>query len=244
MTRRGWTPIELPYDKFRVVRRHECKALTLIELLVVLAIMALLVALLLPALSKAQRVARQSQDLANLRSLETADWSYLIDSKGRLLGTSHGQSWVQTLRRYDASLLLRSPLDDSPHFQGGQPLAGKYRLTSYALNFWISPDNPNGYDQVDAIVQPGATVHYVFKAMTGPSAVADHVHPQLWFSPIPDASPGKAALEIQINAYDGEIGSWSALAGYGHLDGHAQAHRFQDVYQSPQQNRFDPAVAR
>ena len=44
--------------------------------------------------------------LANLRSLETAHWAYISETKGQLLGTSHGRSWTETLRAYDEGLLL------------------------------------------------------------------------------------------------------------------------------------------
>ena len=160
-----------------------------------------------------------------------------------MLGSSHSDSWIQVLRSYNKSLLLRSPLDTSPHFEGGTPVAGEFRQTSYALNFWLSPDNPLGHGRVDTIPMPVNLVHYVIKVFEGPGAVADHVHPDLWYSPIPGATPGKAAREIQTNAYSGDVGTWEAVTGYGFLDGHVEALNFRDVYENPNRNNFDPAAS-
>ncbi len=216
---------------------------TLIELLVTVALIAVLIGLLLPTLGRARQVAQQAACLSNLRSLEQAHWLYMAESDGRMLGTSHGGSWIQVLRGYNPDLLLRSPLDTSPHFEGGTPIRGAYRRTSYALNYSLSPDNPSGYASVDAILRASDTVHYVIKAFEGPNATADHFHPHLWRSPIPGATPGKAALEVQTHAYEGRVGTWDAVSGYGFLDGHAEPLRFRDVYQDAQHNRFDPGAS-
>lgn len=181
--------------------------------------------------------------LVNLRSLEQAHWTYLSESGGRMLGTSHSGSWIEVLRQYSESLLLRSPLDTSPHFEGGTPVGGQYRQTSYALNFWLSPDNPVGYARVEAVAQPASVAHYVIKVFEGSNAVSDHVHPSLWYSPIPGATPGKAALEMQTHSYGGDKATWNATSGYGFLDGHAETLQFRQVYENPKYNRFDPGAS-
>jgi prepilin-type N-terminal cleavage/methylation domain-containing protein/prepilin-type processing-associated H-X9-DG protein len=223
------------------LRTH--RAFTLIELLVVVAVIALLIGILLPSLGRSRAAAQRVACLANMRSLETAHWSHMIDHSGRMLGTTHGGSWIDALRQHDPALLLRSPVDRSPHFEGGEPIDGVFRRTSYAINYMLSPDNPNGTARIDAVPRPAATAHFVIAVFTGPGAVADHVHPHLWWSPIPDAVPGKAATEIQTNAHGGPVGAWESVSNFGFLDGHAEARAFNRVYTDRARNSFDPRAA-
>lgn len=224
-----------------------CRAFTLIELLVVVSIIALLIAILLPVLGSARRSAQRTACLSNLRQLEVAHWAYLVDNKGEMLATAHGganASWIETLRDYDESLLLRSPLDSSPHFVGGTAIGGNYRQTSYALNFNLSPDNPVGAGEIDEVPRPGAVVHFVLNVFEGNNAVTDHVHPNAWSSPLTQLIPGKAGNEVQINAHGGDEGTWEAASAYGFLDGHAEVRAFKDIYTDPDDNAVDPKVAR
>jgi len=216
---------------------------TLIELLVVILIVAVLVAILLPSLSSARDSARRVACLSNMRGLETGHWAYALEHDGQMLGTSHGSSWIELLAERDPALLLRSPVDTSPHFEGGVPIEGRFRRTSYSLNVLLSPENPDGVDRLDEVPFPAGSAHFVIKAYEGPAAVGDHVHPNVWWSPIPELIPGAAATEMQINAHGGKPGTWGARSNYGFLDGHAETRRFSGVYEDNEHNSFDPSVA-
>ena len=131
----------------------ERRAFTLVELLLVLAIVAMIVALLLPAAFSLRQRARSTACLSNLRSLQQASLAYSTDSSGWLIdarlphgGNDQGsdQSFVEVLARlrYCDTSLIRSPLDDSPHWStqrggDGVPVPGstaRFRQTSYGLN--------------------------------------------------------------------------------------------------------------
>lgn len=216
---------------------------TLVELLVVIAVVSVLMGLLAPAMHGARDAARRTACLANMRSLEQAHLVYVYEHHGELIGSAHGTSWIETLRGYDPSLLLRSPVDTSPHFPGGTPVDGAYRQSSYSINFFLSPDNPDGTARLDLVPTPTVTAHFVITVFEGPRSVRDHVHPQLWASPIPDLVPAKAAAEVQTNAHGGAEGTWDAVSNYGYLDGHAAASTFRAVYTDRDHNRFDPDIA-
>jgi len=218
---------------------------SLVELLVVVGIVAVLISILAPALGSARHSARATADLANMRSLEQTHQAYMTAHKGTMLGTSHGVSWTDVLREFNNGLLMRSPLDQSPHFPGGEPVDGQFRETSYSINFLLSPDNEDGVSQISLVPAPSSTIHFVFAAFTGAAAVADHVHPNLWWSPLgPSEIPGRASSEMQINVVRGEPFAWIALGNYGFLDGHAETLRFEQTYTDRESNQFDPDVAR
>ncbi|MEZ6241975.1 MAG: type II secretion system protein [Phycisphaerales bacterium] len=223
--------------------RRAARAFTLIELLVVIAIVALLIGILLPALAGARDSARRVACLSNMRSLETAHLIYVQENDGLMLGTVHGVAWIEALRAYDPGLLLRSPVDTSDHFPGGTPIDGVFRQTSYTLNYLLAPDNPNGTAKLSGVPMPHATAHFAIAAFDGPNAAHDHYHPHLWWSPIEDQIPAKAALEVQINAHGGEDRSWLGVSNYGYLDGHAAPKRFQEVYTDRTHNNFNPMYA-
>lgn len=225
-------------------------AFTLIELLVVISVIAVLIGVLIPALGSARQSGRKAVCLSNLRNLETAHTAFIADNDGRLIGTSHGESWITILRdRYDPNLLFRSPLDDSPHFApDGIPIGGKFRLSSYGINMYTSPDGvkhglTSAVDRLERVRVPSKTVHFVITSFRGSGAVSDHVHPQLWPSGPAALIPIKAAGEMQTNAHGGPEAHWDSMSAYGFLDGHAESRPFRDIYKSPDENNFDPAVA-
>ena len=68
----------------RVSSTRQRAAFTLVELLVVIGIIALLISILLPALSKAQRSARQTACMSNERQILSAVMIYTNQWKGML----------------------------------------------------------------------------------------------------------------------------------------------------------------
>ena len=227
------------------------RAFTLIELLVVISIIALLIAILLPALGQARRAGQRTACLSNIRQLETAHWAYLIDNRGVMLGTNHmgmGHSWLDALREYDENLLARSPLDTSSHFEGGTPVMGKYRQSSYAINQYLSPDFspamlPGVAGKIDQVNTPGEAIHFVINGYEGMMAAMDHVHPSKWADADPMTQVTNASAEMQINAHGGEADSPAALSAYGFLDGHVEQLPFEEVYASETENLFNPTAS-
>ena len=277
-----------------LVRR---RGFTLIELLVVVAVIAVLLSVLLPALSGARRAALEVGCLNNMRQLVMAQLAYANDNDGELVdyGLSHGGgpleadlSWVLQLQPYYEELVvardldlpldqqprvpavLRSPLDESPHWSlpdGGQGVpvpasGGRFRLSSYGLNEHLTPTwvrtappflQPAKFDRIDLVRRPFGTVQWVMMAYEGEFAGSDHVHTINWWIGdfAPDAPPGIAATVMRSDAAGGEqavlggggqviSASRDARSHYAYLDGHVKGETFDDVYEGPLRNCFDP----
>jgi prepilin-type processing-associated H-X9-DG protein len=235
--------------------------------LVVIGIIAILIGILMPALSKARRQAQSAQCLSNLRSMQIAQWNYIVENKGWLVqaGFGHGGSsdadegvaWFNALQKYyQDKLVARCPSDFSVHWD--TPVPGstppQVRRTSYGINNFLDPQTqPWGADfanpippsqyylKIDRVRRPAATIQFVEMAYSGEFAAADHPHVENWAGSKPYST---AAKQLEINAHGNRPKSWESVANYGFLDGHAQSLRFRDVFESFQKNKFDPAIAR
>lgn len=235
--------------------RHN-RAFTLIELLVVISIITLLIAILLPSLGRARQQARSAVCLSNLRSIGVSLYAYANENRDRMpgAGLAHGGSgsnvqgaWFFLLRKlYGDDLAPRCPADECEFWDIGFPPDNVKRRVSYGVNYYtagrIGKRMP--IDKLSNIKTPAATIWLGELAEKGPFAVADHVHPETWFSnPLP-----LALQELELEQH-------LKRSNYLLLDGHAQHMDFDDTYSINKpasrfpniawiHNKWDPLVAR
>lgn len=234
---------------------------TLVELMVVVAIIATLLSILLPSLSDARRQAMTTHCLSNMRNMQVAHAMYMASNNDHFInvGLAHGglhaneeTAWINTLREYyGADLLHRSPVDDSPYWD--QPIpgtGGQMRRTSYGVNDYLTPALPfsTRYLRLQSVPRPHATVQFVIMTFGHQShevefAGSDHVHAYLWWNSIPRLRPALASRHVQIDAHGGPPMDTQSRSNYGYLDGHAEINLFEDVYQTRENNRFNPRFA-
>jgi prepilin-type processing-associated H-X9-DG protein len=239
---------------------------TIIELVFVLGIILVLVGLLAPSLSGVFDAGRRTSCLNNLRQLQVAHYAYLTDHDGGFIDAAlpHGGlgdedvAWLATLAPYYGDrLIVRSPLDRSPHWpadEGGRgvPLTGttdRFRRTSYGLNNYLTRFAAVNevYDRLSRVSSPPTTVHFIVMSFEGAFAGSDHCHAEgFWLGPqMQDFPPHQAPEQgLQIDAVKGPAKSWGATSNYGFLDGHVATHTFGEVYVNLELNSFDPAVSR
>jgi len=213
------------------------------------------------------------QCMSNIRQMEIAHHAYTIDNDGQLIqanlahgGGAHGSydPWYITLaQEYGVEITARSPLDDSPHWgpaPEGLPIpdadASQRRVTSYGINNFLDSElvpwgtgSDDGHYTMDNVPRPSATNHFLIMAFTGLFAGADHPHVENWVAaPLPHLlanAPQAAAEQVQINAVDSATPvSFSSKSNWGFLDGHAETASFERMYRAPDENLFDPMVAR
>lgn len=127
------------------------------------------------------------------------------------------------------------------------------------------------FNRMQKIPVPARTIQFLMMAEFGPFAGADHVHPQEWnpsFSPGPEYAAFFASQQTAIGTYGGAPSGFEEVAGfysgeersavlgnsadagwetrsnYAFLDGHAETMTFSEVYESEENNLFDPRLYR
>lgn len=239
------------------------RGFTIVELIVVIGIISVLLSLVFPAIGTMRLAAFNAEDLSQIRQLGLGHIAYQNIYSERFVdvGLPHGgygdeaRSFSETLEPFLGSPILRSPLDRSPHWetamQAGEGSPPVLRRTSYGMNNYLSRNySPQvalygpgaAADRLAKIQQPDKVVCFLHMAPTGAYAVSDHPHVENWsFGPEPWRL---ASDQVAIWAAEGkESVSEMAESNYGFVDGSTGVMMFDEVYQDPERNLFDPEAA-
>ena len=100
------------------------RGFTLVELLVVLGVITVLMGIAIPALRTARLASLNTHDLSQIRQLGIAHLAYQATNTDHFVdvGLPHGgygdeaASFAEVLGRYTDDIVMKSPLDTSPHW--------------------------------------------------------------------------------------------------------------------------------
>lgn len=230
------------------------RGFTLIELLVVISIITLLLSLLLPALSRSRQLGRATQCMAHLHSLCESALMYTDNNDGRLpaVGLAHGgavdagNAWINSASaEIGDERVTHCPDDNSRYWSRPYPGTDQYRRLSFATNYYTvgTLEGLEEFNVLTRITRPSTTIFWGELAEDGEFAVADHYHPETWFSNPDYLARKELVLTRHLNK-----------ANWGFLDGHAESLKFDQTYEinlaassfpniAWVHNRFDPRVA-
>jgi prepilin-type N-terminal cleavage/methylation domain-containing protein len=159
----------------RAKRAKRCQgAFTLIELLVVIAIIAVLAAMLLPALAGAQKKARRTQCLSNMRQLGIAIHLYADDNNDHFPWPNWSNKytgWLYDFTSVFGTTTIPTPDGTTKPYQGGQ-------LWPYVKNigvYWCPLDDTNSpasgwtkrTDKLSTYIMNGAACNFNDSLNTG-----------------------------------------------------------------------------
>ena len=210
----------------------------MIELLVVIAIIAILAAMLLPALSRAKESARAINCYNNMHQLGVAVVLYAQDHHDEFPRSQHSAfahrelPWERSLAsELGSSATAWTNLLAGVYHCPSDKRTPSVTALSYALNVYyeLGPDDdyvgkPKTWRRMAQVPHPSATILFAENA-----GLSDHVMPEYWFSP--------------TDAADLASHRHNSRANYTFADGHAQLLPLTGVFDPPQLNIFDPAMA-
>lgn len=244
------------------------RGFTLIEILVVLGVIVLLMGIAIPTLRSARMASLNTLDLSQLRQLGVAHLAYQATNTDHFVdvGLPHGgygdeaTSFAEVLGRYTDDIVMKSPLDASPHWPsdvGGEGRGveedgtGALRRTSYGMNNYLSRNySPmvalygpgHAADRATKVRRPERIVCFLHMTPQGDFAVSDHPHVESWDAG--DEPWRLASRQVAISAAEGEeVVDALATSNYGMLDGSTATAAFSDLYEDAERNAFDPTVA-